>query len=145
MRSESGQTSIELILLVGAVILITISIYPAIKSQTELNKGVTAARDGATYAANMMGLGFTKSGSGITQANKTIKIVGLTYSIGATNGLTPVSISIEVQGTNNEAVGQEIAAHSLKFIYKAFNGDYSITDPYVDSESYHFTVTHTFA
>lgn len=148
MRSERGQTSIELILVVGAVILITISVYPAIKSQTELNKGVTTARDGATYAANMMGLGFTKSGSGIMQANKTIKIVGMTYSKGtAVGGLTPVAISFEIQGTNDATVGQEIADHSLKVIYHVFNGNYGINDSatYVDSESYRFTVNYTFA
>ncbi|MFQ5976121.1 MAG: hypothetical protein ACE5J5_07400 [Candidatus Hydrothermarchaeales archaeon] len=147
MKSERGQTAIELLLIVGAIILIAINIYPSIRSNKELNQGVTAARDGATYAANILGMGFTESGTGITQPNKTIQIVGMDYYKGTeVGGLTPITITFEIKGTSDTAVGQAIADQSLKFIYKAFNGNYEISASAtsVVSENYDFSVDYTF-
>ena len=108
MRSERGQTSTELMLIVGAILLIVISIYPSIKTESEMNRGITAARDGATYSVNMIGMGFSESGSGITQPNKTVQLVGFSYSEGAVeDGLTPITITLEIRGTSNAAVGDD--------------------------------------
>ncbi len=147
MMSERGQASTEMMLIVGAILLIVISVYPSIKTESEMNRGITAARDGATYAVNMLGMGFSESGSGITPPNKTVQLVGLSYSEGAVvGGLTPITITLEIRGTSDTTVGDAISDQSLKFIYKVFKGNYNIgSDPqYVDSESYRFYVTSTF-
>jgi type II secretory pathway pseudopilin PulG len=55
---RDSQIAIEFILIVGIVLLIVVAVTPTIIKQQELNKAVSAARDGATFGASMRGMGF---------------------------------------------------------------------------------------
>ncbi|MFQ5816082.1 MAG: class III signal peptide-containing protein, partial [Candidatus Hydrothermarchaeaceae archaeon] len=58
MGEEKAQISLEFVLIVGAFLVIAITVFPVITKQNELNKALTAARDGATFGAGMRGMGF---------------------------------------------------------------------------------------
>ena len=53
-----GQISIEFIILVGAIMVMVVAVFPFITRANELSKAHAAARDGATFAAGMRGMGY---------------------------------------------------------------------------------------
>ncbi|WP_457555225.1 hypothetical protein [Candidatus Pyrohabitans sp.] len=53
-----GQISIEFLILIGAIMVMVVAVFPFILSTAELSKAHAAARDGATFAAGMRGLGY---------------------------------------------------------------------------------------
>jgi Flp pilus assembly pilin Flp len=76
-REERGQASIEFILVVGAILVMVVAGIPIIQKNAEMNRGLTAARDGATKGAAMRGLGY--AGDGVTpQPSGAIKILNIT-------------------------------------------------------------------
>jgi hypothetical protein len=126
MRDETrGQASIELILVVGAIITMAIILIPVGLKNAEMNKGLSAARDGATFAAAMRGLGF--AGEGVTsQPSGTIKILNITPEfVTTTGGLEEyrlrfyVSIPGSMDSTNTCS---SINTQARRYIAYAFTG-----------------------
>ena len=152
--NERGQVSIEFIIVAGAILLISISIYPLALQQQELNKAVTAARDGASYGASLRGMGFTPEGKGSLPGG-TVKIERMTVNkTGAMIGdLEEYQITffvyapVNMQGGGNcgaagNELGSTIINQSLSSIYRAFYGNWStVPSGRVNASSYYFTVT----
>ncbi len=152
--NERGQVSIEFILVAGAVLLIAVSMYPFAMQQQELNKAVSAAREGASYGAGLRGMGFTPQG-GASLPGGMVKIEGMVVNkTGTVTGdLEEYQITFFVyapeymQGNGDcssagNELGSTIINQSLSYIHRAFYGNWSATPPgSVNASYYYFTVT----
>lgn len=133
-KGQSGQTSIELLLVVGALFLIVISTLPYIGDANKVNKGVAAARDGATFAQTMLNLGYsytTEWGDVVElPQGETVHVDDITYTtsvidMGGGNTQKFVEITLTISGTSDLLTAIQISEHSLNYIYYAFNGEWS--------------------
>ncbi len=83
MRDDKGQVSIELILVVGAILTMVLVVIPMVLKNAEMNKGLTAARDGATKGAAMRGMGYSSDGG---NPSGTVKLINMTPIFNSTVG-----------------------------------------------------------
>lgn len=142
---ERGQASIEILLIFGAILVIVISVVPAISRQAELNRGIAAARDGATFGASMRGMGFYSSTT--SESNKNIpgviKIDRVDYTITDNpTGVDDVSITIYVRGPaelKTTSVTGTIRTETQRFIGKALSGSYDSSISARTGEYYKFS------
>ncbi len=126
-----GQSSLEFMLIVGALMVIVMYTFPFVSRNAELNKGIAAARDGAQFGATMRGMGFYSSGT--SESNKNlpgvIKIDRIEYDITeSSDKIENVSISIYVRGPSElktTSVYATIRSEAQRFVGKAISGDYT--------------------
>ena len=137
---EKGQISIEFILILGAVLTMAIVVIPMVLKSAEMNRGVTAARDGATKGAAMRGLGFS-SGSGNVAG--VVKIINITPMYLGTSGDLDryrfrfyVSIPDDLPGLS---VCGTIATQARSNLRYAFTGEYGTSGSAVNGSYYSFT------
>jgi uncharacterized protein (UPF0333 family) len=125
MRDEKGQVSIELILVVGAVLSMVVVIIPMVLKNAEMNRGLTAARDGATKGAAMRGMGFSSSGGNEAGV---VKIVNITSSITEiSDSQDNVSITFYAKIPSNMdsvTVCDTIETQSQRYTAYAFTGQW---------------------
>jgi hypothetical protein len=127
MRGEKGQVSIELVIIIGVVLFIVFSIIPSILKQNELNRGLTAARDGATFGAGMRGLGYAGEGVDIAPEG-VVKIDKIEHVInpgGGEGGRDEVRVYIFVRGPaylQNTTIIDTIETQARRYICYAFQG-----------------------
>lgn len=124
---ERGQVGIEFILMVGLVLLIVITAIPYILQQNELNNGIAAARNGATFAMGMRGLGY--AGSGV-QENPlgVLKLDRIEYSVAENaTGKDDVYIEIYLKGSsylNTASITGTVSTQARRYIAYAFSGQW---------------------
>ena len=139
---ERGQISIEFILILGAVLTMAIVVIPMVLKSAEMNRGVTAARDGATKGAAMRGLGFS-SGSGNVAG--VVKIINMT-PIFQDNSTYPDTdwyllrfyVSIPDNMPSSSVCGT-IAAQARSNLRNAFTGAYNTSGAAVNGSYYTLT------
>lgn len=139
-----GQVAMEFILIVGLVILIVVAAAPVLQKQNELNKAIAAARDGATFAAGMRGMGY--EGKDVTEMPEgVVKIEGL-YLVDKTDDLSDeekgrvqrwyqirfnVSAPDYMKGNtacSGSSIGMTIRKRSISYINYAFYGNWTPED-----------------
>ncbi|HDH27625.1 MAG TPA: class III signal peptide-containing protein [Euryarchaeota archaeon] len=142
---EQGQISIEFILILGAVLTMAIVAIPMVLKSAEMNRGVTAARDGATKGAAMRGLGFSA-----TTDHKTgvVKIINLTSEYNGTSatGLEKYRLRFYVKmsdGLDKSSVCTSIRQAASSNLNYAFAGKYTTSFAAVDGSYYSFTTACT--
>lgn len=152
MGEERAQISLEFVLIVGAFLVIAITVFPVITKQNELNKALAAARDGATFGAGMRGIGFT-SGNPTPEAVIKIDRLELLFQ-NKTGDLDEYQIKIYIIAPeyikNNSAYRASVAGtirnQALSSIYYTFNGEWppgGIVSR-VNTTHYSFTAGNTF-
>ncbi len=150
MSSNRAQVSIEFIILVGALLVMVIAVFPYILKTNELNKALSAARDGATFGAAMRGVGY-QSGS-VEAPPGRIKIKSVTLERqGRCGSLECYRFRIVIMmpsyySSNSRYVNSirsTIRNQALRFVYYAFNGDYPPSPIIyrVDTSYYSFNAT----
>jgi hypothetical protein len=106
-------------MIVGAIFFMVVAVLPYILKQNELNKGLTAARDGAVYGASLEAM---KRG-GIIKIGK----LDLQKE-GCDEELTGYNINIEIRSVHDfpdkTEIQKEIENAALNFTYYAFNGEW---------------------
>ncbi len=149
--SEGGQVSLEFVLLVGLAVIISIMVFPFITKQNELNKAVTAARDGAVFGASTRGLGFAGEGaSAIPEGTIRIDELRLHYQ-SKLGDLDWYRIEIRVRAPDyiknqyQASVDGTLRNQALRYIYYGFNGDWPPgLVSRVNTTHYSFTANTTF-
>ncbi len=146
---RDSQIAIEFIIIVGIVLLIVVAVTPSIMKQQELNKALSAARDGAAFGAGMRGLGFEGAGvnevpEGIVKIEKIELVTG-----GIESGLQKYTIRFYVSApeyikTNPSCtfttVGATITNQALRYVKYAFTGAWpGSTVSRVNTSYYTFT------
>lgn len=128
-KSRKAQVSVEFIFIVSIVIVFSIILWPTIIKANELNRGVAAARDGATFGATMRGLGYDYEGKDYPSG--TITIDRLDYEIIQTGQKkNNVSITIYVRGPSYFTYDQKVSITSTirnqaqRYVGKTFSGDF---------------------
>ncbi len=148
MSSNRAQVSIEFIILVGALLVMVIAVFPYILKTNELNKALSAARDGATFGAAMRGVGY-QSGS-VEAPPGRIKIKSVTLErLGRCGSLECYRFRIVVMMPSYyspyvNSITRTIRNQALRFVYYAFNGDYPPPKPplhRVNTTYYSFNAT----
>lgn len=146
-KCRSGQTSIELLLVVGALFLIVISTLPYIGDANKMNQGIAAARDGATFAQTMLNLGYATGDTSLPQG-ETVHVDDIAYSEDTTTspGTKIVRITLTISGTSDTDVADEIVSQVGNSIYYAFNGRWNTsTNGNVTAGNHRFEVDYEFA
>lgn len=156
LRDSRGQISIEFIILVGAIMVMVIAVFPYILRSNELSKAHAAARDGATFAAGMRGLGY-KGGNVNELPSGVVKITGVEMiRVGNYSNLDwyRFSISISAPGymiddptCTQSSIGMSTVRQAIKHVCYAFYGNWSgegCTSLSVNTTYYRFTATCNF-
>lgn len=152
-KKEKAQTTVEFILIVGAFVLISVILMPKILSNLELNKAISAARDGAEFAIAMIGMGYSTpsgtlgSSSGIIG---TIKIKNITLiEKGACSGNVnkkwyQIKFYVYIPSHMSDAkqnITTTIRNYAGGNLYRAFYGSYKSTLNKIETERYCFTTS----
>lgn len=146
-KGQSGQTSIELILVVGAIFLIVISTLPYIGDANKMNNGIAAARDGATFAQTMLNMGYATGNTSLPQG-ETVHVDDITYSEDTTTlpDTKIVRITLTISGTSDTDVADEIVSQVGNHIHYAFKGAWNTgTNGNVTAGNHRFEVDYEFA
>jgi hypothetical protein len=149
MSDEKGQISIEFILIVGAVLTMVIVGIPMILKNAEMNRGLTAARDGATKGAAMRGLGFSSTGGNVAGV---VKIINMTpiYKGNTSTGLDKYQLKFYLSVPSDmidnptcvqSSIGGTIRVQATSFMNYAFAGEYSTGFAAVNGSYYSFTTS----
>lgn len=129
-----GQVALEFILIVGLLTLIVLTAYPVLQKQMELDKALSAARDGAVYGASFRGMSYYTSGT--SQANRNppgaIKITTVTLipqGVEEGSGKDMYQIKINALGpayltAYENTIEASIKNYARSYVYNAFYGDY---------------------
>jgi hypothetical protein len=145
INNDKGQVSIEFILIVGAVLTMVIVGIPIILKNAEMNRGLAAARDGATYAVGMVGMGFSEDGSGEAGVMKIteIELVSMAPFDEKERFVLIIRVDApdELATINNRNI---IRQQSRSFINNAFTGEYDNTFLWVYGDYYGFLPTVVF-
>ncbi len=150
MSSNRAQVSIEFIILVGALLVMVIAVFPYILKTNELNKALSAARDGATFGAGIRGVGY-QSGS-VEAPPGRIKIKSVILErLGRCGSLECYRFRIVIMmpsyySSNSSYVNSirsTIRNQALRFVYYAFNGEYPASSVIyrVNTNYYSFNAT----
>jgi len=153
--SERAQTSLEFVIIVGIFLVMIVSIYPFILRENELNKAVAAARDGASYAVGMRGMGFGHDGANLPNYTGVIKIVNLTLEDLGTDPsgrkcyrirfYLSVPEYMKESSCSSSSVGMSVRRQAVRFIYRAFYGNWTPPDDLrVCTERFNFTTACSF-
>lgn len=150
-NGEQGQISIEFVLILGAVLTMTVVAIPMVLKNAEMNRGLAAARDGATFGAGMRGLGFS-SGGGNTAGM--VKIINMTPERQAPVGdldwyrlrfyISAPSSLIDNPTCVSSSVGSTITNQALRYVHYSFNGEWLNLVSRVNGSYYSFTAACTF-
>ncbi len=146
-KGRNGQVSIELALITGAIFVIAISVFPYIMDANTVNKGVSAARDGATFAQTMLNMGYTTGDASLPRGEK-VRVDDISYSVdtNASSNTKIVTITLTISGTSNTTIADEIVNQAGNSMYYAYNGQWNAsTGGTVTSGNYRFDVTYEFA
>ncbi len=145
-KGQKGQVSIEIIIVTGAMFLIAISVIPYITDADSVNKGVSAARDGATFSKTMLNMGYAAGSVSLPTGDK-VNIDDIAYSVDtSTPGIKIVTITFTISGTSDTDVADEIVNQASNSIYYAYNGAWNTgTGGTVNVGNYRFVVTYQFA
>lgn len=144
-EGQRGQTSIEIALLTGLIFVIFISAFPYAADMNVMNKGVAAARDGATFAQTMLNMDYAQNAS-LPQGEKVI-LEDMSYSVDTTTepGTKIVRITLTISGTTDDDVATEIKSQAGNYIFYYFNGAWNTsTGGTVNVGGYRFIVSHVF-
>jgi Class III signal peptide len=140
---EGGQISIEFILIVGAVLTMTVVAIPMVLKNAEMNRGLAAARDGATFGAGMRGLGFSYAGGNVAGKVKILNLTPIfkdsTSYPGTDWYLLRFYVSIPDALPSSSVCGT-IATQARSNLRYAFTGDYGTSTSAVNGSYYSFTV-----
>lgn len=142
-KGKNGQVSIELVLVTGAILVIAITVVPFIIHENMINKGVSSARDGATFAQTMFNMGYAVGGVSLPTGEQ-VKMDSIAYSLDTTTtpDTTIVAITLTLSGTATTAVATEIVSQAGNSIYYAYYGSWnSTTNGAVSTGKYLFNVT----
>ncbi|WP_456475175.1 class III signal peptide-containing protein [Candidatus Pyrohabitans sp.] len=155
LRDSRGQISIEFIILVGAIMVMVIAVFPYILRSNELSKAHAAARDGATFAAGMRGLGY--KGENVNELpSGVVKITGVEMiRVGNYSNLDWYRFNISISAPSymiddptctQSSLGSTITNQALQYVYYAFNGEWwdSGFISNVTTNRYRFTATCNF-
>ena len=127
-EGQRGQTSIEIALLTGVIFIVFISAFPYVTEMNMMNKGVTAARDGATYAQTMLNMGYSSGDASLAQGERVhvddISYFTQTEDLGNGETLQRVFIEVTVSGISNGTTANQIGDYSLQYIYYSFYGEW---------------------
>ncbi len=151
MKEQRGQTSIELVILTGVIIVIVFSIFPTILREMELNKALAAARDGAEFAISMRGMGYdTPSGNvkGIPPGAMKIANITLappTYACDNTNKTgyqmrLYILVPSYINSTQWDSIELTARQYARGYLYKAFYGEYKPDTANVTTDRFCFTI-----
>lgn len=144
-KGQRGQTSIEIAFVTGAIFIIVVSAMPYITDANMVNKGVSAARDGATFAQTMLNMGYSK-GTSLPQGVE-VKVEDISYSVDTTTepGTKIVSITLTISGTTDDDVATEIKNQAANYIFYAYNAQWNTsTGNTVNVGDYRFIVNHVY-
>jgi|Deesub1362B_J571_1020462.scaffolds.fasta_scaffold02733_4 hypothetical protein len=156
LKNCGGQVSIEFIILVGAIMIMVVAVFPYITRANELSKAHAAARDGATFAAGMRGMGYRADDvnelpPGIVKITK-VEMV----NVGSKGNRTHYQFNIHILAPEymiddptctKSSVGVSVIRQALKYVCYSFYGDWSRDEctPFnVNTTRYYFTATCTF-
>lgn len=146
-KRQNGQVSVEIAIVTGAVFLIVISVLPYIIDANTMNKGVSAARDGATFAQTMLNMGYASGDASLPRGEK-VHIDDISYRVDTTTlpGTKIVRITLTISGTSDTDAAAKIVSQAGNSIFYAYNGRWNTsTGGIVDVGNYRFEVTSQFA
>jgi hypothetical protein len=144
-KGQSGQTSIEIAFVTGAIFLIVISALPYITDANMMNKGVTAARDGATFSQTMLNMGYSTGDISLPRGER-VHVDDISYTEETSGSIKIVRIKLTISGTNDNDVATEITSQAGNYIHYAFNAQWNTsTGGTVNVGDYRFIVSHVFA
>lgn len=145
---DKGQISIEYILVIGAILIMVIAGIPVIMKNAEMNRGLTAARDGATKGAAMRGMGFSSTGGNVAGV---VKIINITPEYqGNVNGtdryllrfyISVPSNMIDNPTCTSSSVGSTITNQALRYMHYSFNSEWLPVVGSVTGSYYRFTAS----
>lgn len=147
-NEDKGQISIELVLVVGAILTMVVVAIPMILKNAEMNRGLSAARDGATFAAGMRGMGYSFDGG---NPSGVIKIVNMTViQNGMTGDLEKYQIKFYISAPSemidnptcvSSSIGGSIRSQATNYMNNAFNGNWVSGFAPVNGSYYSFTTS----
>lgn len=151
-REPNAQVAIEFIIIVGIVLLIVVAVTPTILKQQELNKAVSAARDGAAFGASMRGMGYYTSNIQPENRNpqgivKIKEIIPNSQGIEASTGKEKYQIRIRAVSPNylsenyKSTIESSIENYARSYVNYAFTGVYQGGFNPVYTSYYRFTFT----
>lgn len=156
LREQKGQVSIEFIIFVGAIIVMVIAVFPFVSRANELSKAHAAARDGATFAAGMRGLGYHATGvnevkPGVVKVTQ-VEMVKVGKSGNRTHYQFNIHISapdymIDDPTCSHSSLGVSIIRQALESVCYSFYGEWNgdaCTGFSVNTSRYYFTAKCTF-
>ncbi len=148
---DKGQVSIEFVLVVGAVLTMVIVAIPLILKNAEMNKALSAARDGATMGAGMRGLGYSSSGG---NEPGVVKIINMTPEYQNKVGeldwyrlrfyLSVPSEMIDDPTCTQSSIGSTVTNQAMRYTHYAFNGEWLNLVSRVNGSYYSFTASCVF-
>lgn len=146
-KGQNGQASVEIAIVAGAIFLIVVSVLPYITDASTMNNGISAARDGATFAQTMLNMGYASGGTSLPRGDR-VNVDDIAYSTDTTTspGTKIVRITLTISGTSDTGVADEIVNQAGNSIYYAYNGEWNTsTEGTVHVGDYQFEVTRQFA
>jgi hypothetical protein len=148
-RDLRGQVALEFIFLVGLVTLIVITAYPVLQQQVELNKALSAARDGAVYGSSFRGLSYYTSGTSPSNRNppgviKLTQVTLISQGVEEGSGRKMYQIKINARGPEylmsyENTIEASIRNYARSYAYHAFYGRYQGGFSPVYTNNYKFT------
>jgi len=141
-KGERGQTSIEIALVTGVFFLIVISAFPYFTEVNMMNKGVSAARDGATFAQSMLNMGYASEGVSLPKGAE-VRLDAISYTEETTNSTKTVNILLTISGTADDDVATQIKNQAGNYIFYSFNSNWNTsTNGTVVAGDYIFIVSY---
>jgi uncharacterized protein (UPF0333 family) len=144
IEDNKGQISIEFLLVVGAILTMVVVATPIILKNAEMNRGLTAARDGATKAAAMRGLGFSSNGG---NAAGVVKIIRIETNITVIEG-APDTVSLGIyakipSNLDSTSVCDTIETQAQRYVAYAFTGQWPVGEvvPIADITGSYYSFT----
>jgi hypothetical protein len=147
-KNQRGQTSVEIAIVSGAILMISVTMFPYLVEANTLNKGISSARDGATFAQTMINMGYTSddfSGATLPQGDRVhVDRVGYLVEREYMPDTDRVSITLTISGTSDNNIAQQVQNQAGDFIYFNFYGAWPSTSTYgvVEMEGYQFMVSY---
>ena len=142
---EKGQVTIEFTLVVGAILLMTVVVIPMTLKNAEMNRALTAARDGASKGAVMRGLGFEASSGNETGV---VRIINMTPEyVGKTGDLDWYRLRFYVSAPGNmdqSSLRGTIRQQARSQINYAITGQWDPSFDEVNGSYYSFTTAVSF-
>ena len=143
-KGQRGQTSIEIALVTGVIFIIVISTLPYITDANMVNKGVSAARDGATFSQTMLNMGYSSGDISLPRGER-VHVDDISYTEETSGSIKIVRITLTISGTTDDDVATEIKSQAGNYINYAYNAQWNTsTGGKVYVGDYRFIVSHVF-